>query len=425
MDSILMVVRFSSVILFFYLLSLFAFAFTLPIDKLIGVNSVALILLSATWLVDTSWRNKWQNIRREPYIWGWIAYFLIVLVGLIYTEPKNLAWGVEILQRKLPLMALPLILLSTNFLKNIWIDRLLKIFVWALAGVAVFALLRAFYAFQQEKDMNVFYNEKLASWVRMSGIYLAVMIGTALLIVSEHILPTIFRRKEKFVWFLITFLLLILLFMLNIRMAIGALLVVYIFIWINKFRWRGIAVAFGVILVATIIITSNRTFYKKFYEAINMEERIIVGGKQDHSLAKIWGGRAIRFAIWECAWEVVEGNFWYGVGTGDVQTSLQQSYEENNFLFASRYNEFNAHNQFLETQLSVGIIGFLLLLFNFIYLFIRGLRKGSLLIFAFTLYIFLNSLTESFLERQKGITLYAFIAAILLLHQRNKAETAK
>jgi O-antigen ligase len=134
---------------------------------------------------------------------------------------------------------------------------------------------------------------------------------------------------------------------------------------------------------------------------------------QDSSLGKRWGGKALRLAIWKCSADIIKHHWLFGVGTGDVQDSLQQSYENRKFYFASRYNRYNAHNQYIQIALATGVVGLLLLLSCIIYpiwcykkRFRGNLYLLFILIFAFICF------SESILEASKGIIWYSFFNSI-------------
>lgn len=70
----------------------------------------------------------------------------------------------------------------------------------------------------------------------------------------------------------------------------------------------------------------------------------------------------------------------------------------------------NAHNQFTDTRIAVGILGFILLLsffFTPIYLWIKN-KKFDIVLFSLLFIIAFNSLFESVLERQMGIMFFVF-----------------
>lgn len=77
--------------------------------------------------------------------------------------------------------------------------------------------------------------------------------------------------------------------------------------------------------------------------------------------------------------------------------------------------ELNAHNQYNDTIIAVGIIGLLLLLSFFvipIYLWIKN-KSFDVVFFSFLVIIAFNSLFESVLERQMGIMFFTFFYFVL------------
>lgn len=77
--------------------------------------------------------------------------------------------------------------------------------------------------------------------------------------------------------------------------------------------------------------------------------------------------------------------------------------------------ELNAHNQFSDTIIAVGLIGLALLLIMFaipIYLWIKN-KTFDIIFFSLLIIIAFNSLFESVLERQMGIMFFVFFYFIL------------
>ena len=78
-------------------------------------------------------------------------------------------------------------------------------------------------------------------------------------------------------------------------------------------------------------------------------------------------------------------------------------------------HELNAHNQFSDTIIAVGVIGLILLLSFFIYPIILWIKNKNfdIVFFSLLLIIAFNSLFESVLERQMGIMFFVFFYFLL------------
>lgn len=87
------------------------------------------------------------------------------------------------------------------------------------------------------------------------------------------------------------------------------------------------------------------------------------------------------------------------------------------YLYVSNAIEksLNAHNQYFETIISVGIIGFLLMVAGFLTPIVMMFKKKrfDVVLFIFMLIISFNALFESIFERQNGIIFYCFFNALM------------
>ena len=79
-------------------------AFTLPFAKLTA-GFIALMLLN--WLLEMDFRNKFKAIGSNKLTMCFIAFFIMHLLGLIYTE--NINSGLFDIQVKLSLLFFPII----------------------------------------------------------------------------------------------------------------------------------------------------------------------------------------------------------------------------------------------------------------------------------------------------------------------------
>ena len=134
---------------------------------------------------------------------------------------------------------------------------------------------------------------------------------------------------------------------------------------------------------------------------------------QDSSLGRSWGGGVLRLAIWQCAIDVIAEHPLAGVGTGDSQQALQDSYEKRKFYFASRYNKYNAHNQYIQQMVTHGVAGLLLLLACIGTGLYYSLKSGNELALFFWVSFAIACCTESMLEINKGIVWFSFFGSLL------------
>ncbi|HTB05697.1 MAG TPA: O-antigen ligase family protein [Bacteroidia bacterium] len=103
-----------------------------------------------------------------------------------------------------------------------------------------------------------------------------------------------------------------------------------------------------------------------------------------------------RVFIWGSAMPVIKQHFLFGVGPGDVSSAMFSSAEHSGIYI---FKKFNMHNQFIETQMGLGILGsFILLALTFGALIFSIIKKDPLLAMLSLLFI-LNFLVESMLQQ--------------------------
>jgi O-antigen ligase len=115
----------------------------------------------------------------------------------------------------------------------------------------------------------------------------------------------------------------------------------------------------------------------------------------------------VRVLIWREATQIIEDNFLLGTGVGDANDQLYNAYEKNGITGAFDH-KLNAHNQFLQTFVGMGLIGFLSLALITLGLMITAIFKRNFILFLFSLLIILNFLVESMLQRSDGTLFFTF-----------------
>jgi len=102
----------------------------------------------------------------------------------------------------------------------------------------------------------------------------------------------------------------------------------------------------------------------------------------------------------------------FGVGTGNLEETMHDA------LIDLGQNELaeknlNPHNQYLQTCLEVGVLGFLILLIIVVYGIITGLRNRNPVLILLSACLAFNSLFESMLQRQSGVVFFTVLILVL------------
>jgi len=397
-------------------------------------RNIAWVIVGANALGAVIFQKQYRNFFwKSKTIFFVVSFFLFWhFIGLIYTE--NTTWGWFLIGLLVPFWAI-----SLSFLVFPMSKETLKIYLkFFLTGVLTFVLLlqaRAFYkAFLHIGEPNFqwksyfFYHNFTA--FRSEPTYLSILICLACFILmidflyEEKFLGLKKLPKIGFLLFLSITLLLI-----SSRMQIGILMLGGMFLLFEYLSKKYslaksiviVLLFFGIFSAIAFIVPYTR---ERIEYILNPKERIDLDKQADHSLGRNWDGASLRFAKWQCAKELVQRNWFWGVGTGDGQDELQKIYEEYKFYFASRYNRYNAHNQFLDTWIALGVIGLLSFLSIFIVPFAGAWRDKNFFLLGILIIFFFSAISESYLQRNLGVLTLSIFYGMGLAWQRNRKADA-
>jgi O-antigen ligase len=125
----------------------------------------------------------------------------------------------------------------------------------------------------------------------------------------------------------------------------------------------------------------------------------------------------IRMVLWGSAIQVIQDNFFLGVGTDNLEEEMYARHQ------IKWHSNKRAHNQFLSIFAAVGFFGFLCLLCFFIYLFWLAFRRKNFLLFLFVTAFFISFQFESFMEQTAGSFFIPFILGLIVFSEK-KEQTA-
>lgn len=118
--------------------------------------------------------------------------------------------------------------------------------------------------------------------------------------------------------------------------------------------------------------------------------------------------------------KIVKSNWLIGVGIGDVNIAFQDQYTKENSILEPQFR-LRTHNQFITLWISLGIVGFLLIIYIlFKPLLTKHLTFTTLIISISLLFSFL---TQDMIETQAGVTIFALFYSLgSFLNTNNYSE---
>ena len=85
-------------------------------------------------------------------------------------------------------------------------------------------------------------------------------------------------------------------------------------------------------------------------------------------------------------------------------------------------HKLNAHNQFLQTGIALGIIGILFLIITLVLPAYISWQQNNYFYVCLIVLLSFNFLTESMLETQSGVMFYAFLSSLLFFRKNEEIE---
>lgn len=380
---------------------------TLPFNR--AATNLFIFILAIVWISEGGFLSKVKLLSTKPLIIYFIVFYLLYGLGMLYTE--NLPTGLGNLEKKYYLLALPLIIgTSLSYDKKIRNEVLL--FFVLTCWIATFLCLgNAFYQFVFNNNITFFFHEDLSSVINFHPPYFAMYLSLAIFICLWYLKMEwnnlSFVQRSGITALIIYFIFFVLL--LSARTSTLFLVLFFIggsfyFMIKKRVMLQGLIVIILFLLI--LIITIGQSAY--------LTDRIIRPLKSD--ISAIDGGRetglSIRLVKWKCSIEGIKESPFFGTGTGDAVDYLVVCYEKLNFWGMYPQYRFNSHNQYLETGLTLGVMGFSLLLICIIIPARAAWKRSDYLFLLFTLLFSFCSLTESLLERQWGIVFFTFFISI-------------
>jgi hypothetical protein len=155
------------------------------------------------------------------------------------------------------------------------------------------------------------------------------------------------------------------------------------------------------------IYTRNLGLKSRVYEVIWEFDQYRHGaGVNKHSVTQ-------RIVYMQIALELIKDNFWFGIGTGDLNVAYANYYQTHN-TGLSKDRQFLTHNEFLRFFVVFGFIGFLIIMAAFLLpVFIEKKWFSYYFVMIFTI-VFLSFLNEDTLESHIGVTFSILFYSLFL-----------
>lgn len=368
-------------------------------------KSLAITFLAFSTLFSFTTKNYEIKPLFDKKMILFLIFFSLHIIGVFYSSNKDSA--LFDLQIKLPMLILPLIFI---FLPKSFLTKD-KLWIYALSIIAGL-ILTIFYCFSfgivraVSNSLpllpEIIYTKLSASF---HPSYLSLFAATGLVLMYKIPLNNIFSHfnKSGLIKSILIVLISIFLIMLNSRTGFILMVISYLWILIDLFfvrKRKVLAISTALIVSLSLLLVLNTNILSQRYNnAINN-----IG--QTNNIEPEMSSMSQRNFIYSNSLNLISENIVFGVGTGDVKSTFENLYERENVHF---HSYLNAHNQYLQTTIALGLIGLLILLSLFFFPMIKMIKEKEFFLLTIFILIGFSFLFESMLERNMGTYFFALI----------------
>lgn len=414
-----------------YFTLLLGVVITMPFS--IRLNSLCIVLLSINWLLEGNFKQKFIALFNSKYALILCGFYIFMAATMLYTN--NIQNGFVDLEKKLSLFVFPLIISSSSPVTSAELNRLLKWFLYACLAAMLICLVNAFITYLQQGTSDSFFYHELGSTLNFHAVYFAFYLSFSIFIAFYFLLKkegiNVTNKILYWAYILFTFLFILLLSSKTVIITMvifSAVFILFVF-YIKRKLLKGVLIMLLANSLIILILSQLPYTRQRFQEVVNSDFSVIKD--PEYTDDKTFTGATLRATIWRFAFEILsENKTWIsGVGTGDVQDKLNESYYKHGVYLgdpAKDYNEgflnVNAHNQYLQFFLGLGIIGLCWFIFILLWPLISAARKKNFLFFSWLLLFCIFSFTEATLQTHKGVVFYSFFNSLFAFHMLNNKQ---
>ncbi|MCJ8166398.1 O-antigen ligase family protein [Pontibacter sp. E15-1] len=402
----------------------------ITIPQPLHLERAVVVLMFISGIVVLYNRRKQPDIRGSLYLPALLPPLFLIMhaIGLLYSDDLSRGW--HNIETKLALLVVPLYvsMVWKNGLDRKETDKILLFFVLSCCAAYLYLIFKALLLLisVQAPEVSVafaFSRDNLASYLFQHPVYIALIAACCFQVLVYFLMQywtgmTLIRKLVLILALMISFGVVILMGARMSLIAVTVTVVAWLSILILNRRkyFLGLVLLlfFSVSVISAILYIPNiRARFKEIADT----EFVPPKGAYHNSTN-------LRVGQLYCSLKVIEDNYIWGTGTGDYQTSLNKCYKAHNFSDVLYLLSYNPHNQYLQSFLTLGIIGILLLSGALLVPLVLAIREKDWVVFMLFLVLMMSMTTESVLQTNLGVMLFAFIYGLFILRSKLYDKTS-
>jgi len=317
------------------------------------------------------------------------------------------------LEVKLPFLILPLIFGFEKPNSKVVLDHILSLYSVATLVAAIVLLLRAILIKISGNNFPTYSPFSPHLHVTYLAAYMTIN-----LIINIFLINKTHNKKLKYLYSFSAIITLPIIWATQSKAGILIYFIVVLIVALRyTFNWNkiiAVSIMTFMLLSAYWIIGTNYRL-QAMIKSVKNYQQYLKGSQQNVE------STAERIMTWDASIQLIKQNFWLGLGNGDVRIELKKKYEILGYTEPARL-KLNAHNQYLESILYVGIFGFVSLLAIMFVPFSSQSNRKSLIFSLFILTFCLHFLFESMLNTQAGVVYFVFFYALIISYNSNNIQ---
>jgi len=395
-------------------------ALFIPISYRITIYLLDILIV--VWLFSDSWFRHLSYVYKNKVIIFTILLWCVGAISLLYSGYIEV--GLKKVSLNISLLLVPLIIATQWIEIHKYQKHILNLFLIGLIFTGVYLISRAFYfsifgsTIEHLNKIGFFpgsgqsYFFYLIFCYPFHPTYLSMYFNLGIALVAFKI------KYSKNIWarllgFMVEVFFITLIFLASSKAGYLTCVVVSVIslLWLLRHKSRQYVSLMLILLIIGFGVLVSRN--NRFSSFIILLDKLNVANTYDNVTMEniLRGDDAIRLKIWQTVPAAVGKNWLFGVGIGDVRETLAMAYQGKNMDFALD-KRLNAHNQYLETYMGLGIVGLSCLLLILGSALWQSVRRKDMVFLLFMLIILINFLFESVLERFFGVLFFVFFLSI-------------
>ncbi|MBL7918332.1 MAG: O-antigen ligase family protein [Bacteroidia bacterium] len=377
-------------------------AFILPFGNALSSPLIGLWLVSALFSIKGNFVNGgWKS---KEFL-ALITFFILTCISnFVFYNPNDAFSAVEV---KLSFLFFPVLFFLFKIELSI-AKRIIGAFVSGCHFACWLCIAQATYYLIQGDSSHFYYSN--FSWF-MHSAYFAMYLNLALLFVCIFYLAwfksnLFYKRFSIYLISLFSICIVLCASKIGIAVLFTVVPVVLLVEFRKSIKFKHLAIIASIIFVTVFSIYQ---FVPQVFDRIKSVS-VVSNTNIDKTSTE---SSSVRILIWEESVEIIKNNFLFGVGVSKANETLYKAYEEHG-LQGALEKKLNAHNQFFQTFIGIGVIGFLLLFLITVGVIYRGVRTKNIILAFFGVLVTVNFLVESMLQTSAGTVFYVFFFCFLL-----------